>query len=373
MNRIESIHIRGFRSLADVALKNLGDVTVLIGPNGSGKSNFIRLFELMSWMLSSRQLGIFVSKKGGANNQLFRGRRVTSQIHVDIAIRTEKGLNDYEYSLVWGNPDRLLFTEERFRYSQEGLPTRGTWQELGSGHTESLLVQAAQGGVEEVNQTTASVILHLLWNCAFYHFHDTSDESDFKEWWNAEDSAYLRSNGGNLAAILLRLEREDIRRFDLITRQIQRILPTFERFEIPEVGGRAYLTWKQRDSDMPIGAHLTSDGSLRFFALVTLLNLPLEMLPSVMLFDEPELGLHPSAVELIGHMIARVGMDRQVIVATQSPLLVDVFDLDQVIALDLEDGRTTCRQLNSADYRHWLDDGFAPSDLWWKNVLGGNP
>ena len=122
-----------------------------------------------------------------------------------------------------------------------------------------------------------------------------------------------------------------------------------------------------------IGAHLTSDGSLRFFALVTLLNLPSEMMPSVLLLDEPELGLHPQAVELIGQMIRRVGLERQVIVATQSPLLVDVFDLDQVIVLDLDDGRTTCRQLDPVDYQHWLDDDFAPSDLWWKNVLGGNP
>ena len=373
MNRIESVHIQGFRSLADVELKSLGDVTVLIGPNGSGKSNFIRLFELMSWMLSSRQLGVFVSKKGGANDQLFRGRRVTPLINVNIAIRTDKGRNDYEFSLVWGNPDRLLFTEERFRYSQEGWPTEAEWQELGSGHTESLLVDAAQGAVEEVNRTTASVILHLLWSCAFFQFHDTSDESDFKEWWNAEDSAYLRSNGGNLAAILLRLEREDVRRYDLINRQIQRILPTFERFDIPEVGGRAYLTWKQKGSDKPIGAHLTSDGSLRFFALVTLLNLPLEMLPSVILLDEPELGLHPAAVDLIGQMICRVGIDRQVIVATQSPELVDSFGLDRLAVLDLTDGATEVRQLNRNEYQQWLEDEYSPSELWNMNVLGGRP
>jgi predicted ATPase len=373
MNRIESIHIRGFRSLADVEIKALGDVTVLIGPNGSGKSNFVRFFELMSYMLSSRQLGLFVGRKGGADDQLFRGRRVTSHLHLGISIRTDKGSNDYEFSLVWGNPDRFLFTEERFRYSQDGFPTKGEWQELGSGHTEALIVEAAQGEVDGINRTTARVILHLLWNCATYHFHDTSEESDFKEWWDAQDSTYLRSNGGNLAPVLLRLQREDIRRFELITKQVRRILPTFERFDIREIGGRAFLAWKQWDSDKLIGAHLTSDGSLRFFALVTLLNLPPEMLPSVILLDEPELGLHPEAIELVGAMIRRVGLERQVIVATQSPTLVDVFDLDQVIVLDLDDGRTICRQLDPADYQQWLDDDFALSELWWKNVLGGNP
>ena len=84
------------------------------------------------------------------------------------------------------------------------------------------------------------------------------------------------------------------------------------------------------------GAHLTSDGSLRFFALVTLLNLPPEMLPDVLLLDEPELGLHPAEVALIGDMIKSLATERQIIVATQSPLLVDAFDLDEILVLDLE-------------------------------------
>ena len=50
--RIESVRIRGFRSLADVELSNLQNANVLIGANGSGKSNFIRFFEMMSWMLA---------------------------------------------------------------------------------------------------------------------------------------------------------------------------------------------------------------------------------------------------------------------------------------------------------------------------------
>ena len=48
--RLESVSIRGFRSLADVHLSGLGDVTVLIGANGSGKSNAMRFFEMLSWM-----------------------------------------------------------------------------------------------------------------------------------------------------------------------------------------------------------------------------------------------------------------------------------------------------------------------------------
>ena len=106
------------------------------------------------------------------------------------------------------------------------------------------------------------------------------------------------------------------------------------------------LRWKAKATDKTFGAHLTSDGSLRFFALVTLLNLPPEMLPNVILLDEPELGLHPAAIDLIGGMIKTLAEERQIIVATQSPLLVDTFGLDEILVLDLhQDGHTEFRKL----------------------------
>ena len=187
------------------------------------------------------------------------------------------------------------------------------------------------------------------------------------------DNHRLHGHGGNLAAVLYRLEQEDVRRFDLICRHIGRVLPDFDRFVIGKFNGIAQLRWKAKWSDKTFGAHLTSDGSLRFFALVTLLNLPAEMLPSVILLDEPELGLHPAAIGLVAGMIEQLSHDKQIIVATQSPLLVDEFELDEVIVLDLEDGRTKLRQLNADDYQVWLEQDYTPSQLWQKNVLGGRP
>ena len=73
---------------------------------------------------------------------------------------------------------------------------------------------------------------------------------------------------------------------------------------------KVMLRWKLKGADETFGAHLTSDGSLRFFALVTLLNLPPEMLPDVILLDEPELRLHPAAIALVGNMIKSLATER---------------------------------------------------------------
>lgn len=373
MNRIESVQVRGFRSLADIELTQLQNITTLIGANGSGKSNLIRFFEMLSWALRSRRLADFVAQHGGGDDQLFGGSRATPEMSATVSVGTDSGRNDYRFGLAWAPEDALIYTEEAFRFSSNERNTEAPWQVLGGSHRESRMVEASQGLIPDVNQTTAQTILRLLRGCAVYQFHDTSRDARLKKSCDATDNTQLRSDAGNLAPILLRLQREDIRRYELICRQIGRILPTFDRFEIDDLHSKTILRWRAKGIDKTIGAHLTSDGSLRFFALVTLLNLPNEMLPNVLLLDEPELGLHPSAVELIGAMICRVGLERQVIVATQSTQLIDAFDLEQIAVMDLEDGRTVCRQLNPADYQHWLDEDFAPSDLWWKNVLGGNP
>ena len=372
--RLESVRIRGFRSLEEVALSNLGATSILIGSNGSGKSNFIRFFEMLSWMLRSARLGEFVERCGGADDQLYGGNGTTPRMEAELALRTASGRNEYQFSLAHVHPDRFMFADEAFRFSREGRATEAAWNHLGSGHREAAIVDAAQSQQStDFNPVTARVIVHLLRNCAVYQFHDTSDSSNFKKRWDVEDNNNLRTHGGNLAAVLHRLEHEDNRRFESICQHITRVLPVFDRFQIDESYGRVLLRWKAKGTDKTFGAHLTSDGSLRFFALVTLLNLPREMLPDVLLLDEPELGLHPVAVALIGNMIKALAGDLQIIVATQSPLLVDVFDLDEIIVLDLHNGSTTFRRLESDAYRGWLDDSFTPGELWQKNLLGGRP
>ena len=337
---------------------------------------------MLNWMLRFSRLGEFVERHGGADDQLFGGSSTTSRMRAELSLRTNAGRNDYRFTLAHAHPDRFMFVEEAFRFSRQGLGTEARWNRFASRHGEAAIVKSAQSidpfdflefFHSEINQVTARVIVRLLRSCVVFQFHDTSDSSNFKKRWDVEDNATLRSDGGNLAPVLLRLENEDNRRFESICRNIARILPVFDRFQIDDSFGKALLRWKAKGTDKAIGAHLTSDGSLRFFALVALLNLPREMLPNVLLLDEPELGLHPMAITLIGNMIKALAGDVQIVVATQSPLLVDVFDLDEIIVLELHDGRTAMRRLDPGSYRAWLEDSFSPGELWQKNLLGGRP
>ena len=104
---------------------------MLIGANGSGKSNFIQFFNMLSWMLKSRRLREFVGIEGGADDQLHAGNRITPRLEAEIAIRTETGLNEYRFTLVYAHPDQLMFTEEAFRYRRHDHVGEPVWTHLG--------------------------------------------------------------------------------------------------------------------------------------------------------------------------------------------------------------------------------------------------
>ena len=113
-----------------------------------------------------------------------------------------------------------------------------------------------------------------------------------------------------------------------------------------------------------------SDGAIRFICLATALLQPKP--PSTIIIDEPELGLHPQAISILADLIKAAASRTQVIVATQSPLLVDQFSIGDIIVAKRKDGATTFERLNEGDYSAWLED-FTLGELWTRNVIEGGP
>lgn len=368
--RIERVHIEGFRSLANVTFEPTPGITVLIGTNGAGKSNFFRFFELVRAMLGERDLRRFVALNGGADDQLFGGGKRTR--HWTAAIRTTNGAvpTEYEFTLAYEEPDFFRFAKERFRRAATDSRKAGPWTDLGAGHDEAALASVARGADSRNDRPTARAISDVLHDTANYHFHDTSSTSSLKSVCDERDNFRLRPDGRNLAAVLLRMAHDNRSRYDWVCRTIERVVSGFGGFDIRSEDGKVFLHWKMEGSDKRIGAHVTSDGSLRFFALATLLKQRSDALPGVLFLDEPELGLNPGAIALLGGLLRSLATKRQIIVATQSSLFVDEFELDQIQVLDIEDGQTRLRALASEDYSEWLED-HSTGELWEKNLLGG--
>jgi predicted ATPase len=130
----------------------------------------------------------------------------------------------------------------------------------------------------------------------------------------------------------------------------------------------------ENDSDYLFGPHQISDGSLRFMALATLLLQPPATLPSVIILDEPELGLHPSAISLLAGMVKTASQHCQIILATQSTGLIDEFDANSIVVVD-RDEEEKCsifKKLDEKNLQEWLEK-YSLSELWEKNIFGGKP
>jgi predicted ATPase len=161
--------------------------------------------------------------------------------------------------------------------------------------------------------------------------------------------------------------------FDEIQRQAQAVIPGFSHFVLDPSGeakDEVRLEWLGSMTDYPMSPNQLSDGSLRWLALSTLLLQPAEWAPGVILLDEPELGLHPHALERLAGLIHAAAGHTQVILATQSPFLLNFFSPEQVITIDHDGRESSVRRHDAASLKDWLKD-YTLGELWEKNLLGG--
>ena len=115
-----------------------------------------------------------------------------------------------------------------------------------------------------------------------------------------------------------------------------------------------------------------SDGSLRFCCLATLLLLPPDLIPKVIAIDEPELGLHPAAIELLAGMMYTASENAQVVVATQSPLLLDNFEPRHIRVIEREGASSYVREMDEESLHNWLET-YTLGEVFQKNLVGGRP
>jgi predicted ATPase len=375
--RLSRLRIKGLRTIYDSEEIRPGPITVLIGPNGAGKSNFVSFFRMMSWMLTPPgKLGEYVQLHGPASKILSDGQDVTRDLSGEVEVTTDAGRNEYTFRLTYATGDRFVFTEERWRFTRSGSDAVPDWTELGVGHQESMLLQAAERG-----DTTARVMRDLLRRIVVYQFHNTSTTARVRGQWDTRDNRYLKEDGANLAPVLLRLRDERPEYYHRIVEMIRRILPFFADFEFEPQARQQILNWHEHYSDRVFDASQAADGMLRVMALCTLMLLPEDDLPNAIVLDEPELGLHPFAINILGGLIRSMATKVQIILATQSSALVDCFEPEQVLVVERslpENGvhkrgrRTAFHRLDTVRLSEWLQE-YTLSELWEKNVLGGKP
>jgi predicted ATPase len=149
---------------------------------------------------SDGKLQEHVAYLGGANDILHDGADVTKSIDADISIDTRYGVNEYNFSLMFSKPDKLVFKEERYRFTRNNFDGEAAWSSCGVGHEEAKL--------PEIDNATATSILNLLRKLIVYQFHNTSDTAPMRLKWPQADGRWLKQNAANLGSFLYRIQND---------------------------------------------------------------------------------------------------------------------------------------------------------------------
>ncbi len=361
---IERIHINNFKSIRSLEL-DMCPLNVLIGANGAGKSNFISFFKLVN-QIGEGRLQDYIARQN-IDDLLYFGRKTSNFIHGFLDF---DNTNAYSFDLRPG-VDEGAYLERETKFYNRSKTERSSkkyeswskWTE--EGNKESYLIDDKNWGAYRT--------LRYLRSFKIYHFHDTSDSSKMKQPCKLEDNVSLREDGSNLAAFLYLLRETDLIAYRRIEATISSIAPFFDRFNLKPRSLRPdeiLLEWEEKGTDVYRSVHHFSDGTLRFIALVTLLLQP--NLPPTILIDEPELGLHPFAINQLAGLLRKAAHRSQVILSTQSVNLVNNFEPEDIIAVDREGMDSVFRRLDSSSLETWLDT-YTLGEIWDKNLIGAKP
>ena len=369
LGKLTRLQVEGFKSIRSLDLE-LRDLNILIGPNGAGKSNFVSAFRFLN-KLAQKDLKHYVNKQGGADRFLHFGQKVTDKLRINLRFPP----NDYQCILSPSIDGSFLFEKEFTRFYGPDLGYEGgvktsdlapkKAEESGLPHAVIAKFRARRGQKDWAAVHMSSWIV--------YHFHDVGSTAKVKGIGKTNDRASLNDDGGNLAAFLRFLRMFKINSYQEIVQTITRAAPFFHDFILepePENNDFIRLRWKHVGTDAYFDAHDLSDGTLRFICLATVLLQPNP--PTTILLDEPELGLHPYAVELLAGMMRSAAARTQVIAATQSVTLANQFGPEDLIVVDRVDNASVFRRLKEDEVADWLDQ-YRMGDLWQKNLIGGTP
>ena len=368
---ISKVKIEGFKSIKSASIE-LKQTNILIGGNGAGKSNFVTFFELVK-VLFDQNLGYYSLKKG-VDNLLHFGRKHTNEIRgrIEFVDDTNNEKNAYEVKLEANKNDKLFITKETVSYYR---PNNIRALISGTGWYDEMIGRTLQESLLRNGPTRISrYVKNHTKGLKVFHFHDTSENSPIRSQCAIHDNIELREDGENLAAFLYYLQEQKQKKFKSIQYTINSVAPYFGGFELlPNRLNDQLINLEWRDINhpsIPLTAHQLSDGMLRFIALTTLLLQP--DLPPIIILDEPELGLHPVAVSKLAGLIRKASVYSQIIVATQSVALLNYFNPEDILTVDLVNSESSYERLESDKLKDWLST-FSLGQLWQMGEIKGQP
>ncbi len=384
---IQTLRLSGLLSFApDTAPLDLLDLNVLIGPNGSGKSNLIEAIELLAAM--PRDLAAAIRDGGGPGEWLWKGES-GGPAEIEAVLKGAPTRRPLRYHIQFDAvQSRVEVTDEAIEET-EPLPGKEDVYFYYRFQQGNPVINVADGPrhLQRENLRPDQSVLAQRKDPDLYPEVTWAGERlgafhTFREWSFGRYVALrqpqpadlpedrLLADSRNLALVLNQIEHD--RGGERLNDLMRRFYPRFERLSTRISGGTVQFYLHEQGFRAPIPATRLSDGTIRFVALAAALlaHDP----PPLLCIKEPELGLHPDALPLLGELLVEASARTQLIVTTHSDALVSALTdhVDAVVACERLGDGTVLRRLDPNQLAAWLDE-YRLGDLWRMGELGANP
>ena len=391
--QIESIEIKNYRLFRDVKLSNIPRLCVLVGANGTGKST---LFDVFSFLKDALSMNISkaISKRGGYKELASRGFahepiELTMQFRLNIS-DTER-LVTYLLKIGPGANGKPVIEREVLRYKRAayGAPfhfldfSRGKGyaitneedfskpdEDLNKEYTEldapDILAVKGLGQFEKFKAASAFRVLIENWHISDFHVSEArpSQEDGFAE--------HLSTRGDNLPLVANYLFEHHRNLFDKVLASMQKRVPGVSVVEPKQTeDGRLVLRFQDGSFQDPFIARYVSDGTIKMFAYLILLNDPH---PYPMLaVEEPENQLYPELLPELAEEFRDYAMrGGQVFISSHSPDFLNALSLSEIYCLRKEAGFTkVTKASDSANLVALFEAGDLPGYLWKQGLFQG--
>ena len=426
MAKIEGFRVKNFKVLKDVTLgrlwnqrqnKPLTPMTAVIGKNGVGKSV---LFDAFGFLADALKSGVdeACDLRGRGGFERLRTQGETGHIEFEVYYREQGNARPITYEIAIGADDfgRPYVLRERLRQRRKGQKRGwpfsflllnngigGAWKGEQEGRQidegkkaldiSSLLDLLKKSKGEESPETETIELedrrkLGIATLGSLKQHPRISAFRRFIEGWYlsyftpdaarglplAGPQKHLNVHGDNLGNVVQFMEREHPRRFQAILTSIAQKIPGISKIDTEKTNdGRLLLRFNDKGFQDPFYAQQMSDGTLKVFAYLLLLEDPTP--PPFLCVEEPENGLYHKlldtlATEFRGHAIGTKGSS-QVFVTTHQPYFVDALEPDEVWILEKAAGGLSTIRRASDDriVRNLVEEGLPLGGLWYSDYL----
>ena len=382
--RLESVSIHNFRSLADVSVE-LGGVGVFFGPNGSGKSTFLDSL----WFIRDCAIQGVESASSSRSHGIGILWNQAEEDHQSIRMSISTGGVEYElkFDLVSGRIDPN--PGESLKNSQGEILIR---RQVGTDDAElfnSAIDQLVMVKLREPVKLSLNLYLNfnpqdqragaldrLLHYVRYYHTRSFFLHRLKTRGSDSGPETRLWERGDNAWSVLRNLhDRRGVdSRYDTIISFMSRAFPTFESVIVEQTGPNSvYASFRERGKeDLPIHASGVSDGHLHLLLVLLALFSEGPDREALLLFDEPEISLHPWAIAVLAEAVklAASEWNKQVLIATHSPVLISQFEPDAILAAEINGDRTEIRRLSEMHEVDDLLEQYAAGSLYMSQMIG---